>query len=76
MRIENDIKLGFKDVMIRPKRSTLKSRSEVSLLRKFPCLHAPGEWEGIPILAANIDTTGTFDIARTLGEAKLFTVIH
>lgn len=76
MRIENDIKLGFKDVMIRPKRSTLKSRSEVSLLRKFPFLHAPGEWEGIPIMAANMDTTGTFDMARALGEAKLFTVIH
>lgn len=30
-RIENDIKLDFKDVLLRPKRSTLKSRSEVSI---------------------------------------------
>lgn len=31
MRIEEDLKLGFKDVLIRPKRSTLKSRSDVEL---------------------------------------------
>ena len=53
MRIENDIKLGFKDVMIRPKRSTLKSRSEVSLARKFTFLHTQKEWQGIPSIAAN-----------------------
>ena len=35
MLIENELKLGFKDVMIRPKRSTLKSRSQVSLERNF-----------------------------------------
>lgn len=35
MRIEEDIKLGFKDVLIRPKRSTLKSRSQIELNRNF-----------------------------------------
>jgi hypothetical protein len=30
--IDNDVKLDFKDVLLRPKRSTLKSRSEVSKL--------------------------------------------
>ena len=40
MRIENDLKLGFKDVMIRPKRSTLKSRSQVTLEREFTFLHS------------------------------------
>ena len=34
MRLEEDLKLDYKDVLIRPKRSTLKSRSEVSLERK------------------------------------------
>ena len=76
MRIENDIKLGFKDVMIRPKRSTLKSRSEVSLLRKFTFLHTQKQWEGIPIMAANMDTVGTFEMAKVLAEHKLFTAIH
>ncbi|WP_372755150.1 GMP reductase [Mariniflexile sp.] len=76
MRIEYDIKLGFKDVMIRPKRSTLKSRSEVSLEREFKFLHSPISWSGIPIIAANMDTVGTFEMARALSKQKLFTAIH
>ena len=76
MRIEQDIKLGFNDVMIRPKRSTLKSRSEVSLLRKFSFLHTGQEWEGVPIIAANMDTVGTFEMAQALGSKRLMTVIH
>ncbi|MFK7804253.1 MAG: GMP reductase [Anaerolineae bacterium] len=76
MRIEQDIKLGFKDVMIRPKRSTLKSRSEVSLLRKFKFLHTGQKWEGIPLIAANMDTVGTFEMARALGAQRMMTAIH
>ncbi|HMR16712.1 MAG TPA: IMP dehydrogenase, partial [Mariniflexile sp.] len=68
MRIEYDIKLGFKDVMIRPKRSTLKSRAEVTLERDFKFLHSPLSWTGIPIMAANMDTVGTFEMARALAE--------
>jgi len=62
--------------MIRPKRSTLKSRSEVSLTRKFTFLHTQKEWEGIPVMAANMDTVGTFEKATVLAEEKLFTAIH
>lgn len=76
MRIEYDIKLGFKDVMFRPKRSTLKSRSQVSLDRTFKMKHTNTEWTGIPIMAANMDTVGTFEMALTLAEKKLFTAIH
>lgn len=76
MRIEYDIKLGFKDVMIRPKRSTLKSRSEVNLEREFKFLHSSITWKGIPIIAANMDTVGTFEMAKALSEKKLFTAIH
>lgn len=76
MRIENDIKLGFKDVMIRPKRSTLKSRSQVSLERTFKFLHSSYVWEGIPIMAANMDTVGTFEMAKALASKNLFTAIH
>lgn len=75
MRIETDIKLGFKDVMIRPKRSTLKSRSEVSLKRTFKFLHG-NDWEGIPIIAANMDTVGTFEMATALAKHQLMTAIH
>jgi GMP reductase len=76
MRIEYDVKLGFKDVMIRPKRSTLKSRSEVSLEREFKFLHSPITWEGVPIIAANMDTVGTFEMAKALAKNKLITALH
>jgi GMP reductase len=76
MRIENDIKLGFKDVMIRPKRSTLKSRAEVSLLRNFKFRHTGKEWQGVPVMAANMDTVGTFEMALALAQHKAFTAIH
>ncbi|OFX58985.1 MAG: GMP reductase [Bacteroidetes bacterium GWB2_41_8] len=76
MRIEYDIKLGFKDVMFRPKRSTLKSRSQVSLERTFKMMHNKSEWTGVPIMAANMDTVGTFEMALALAEKKLFTAIH
>ncbi|MET3028050.1 GMP reductase [Flavobacterium sp. UW10123] len=76
MRIEMDLKLGFKDVMFRPKRSTLKSRSEVSLEQNFKFLHSTANWTGIPIMAANMDTVGTFEIAKVLAKEKLFTAIH
>ena len=76
MRIEQDIKLGFKDVMIRPKRSTLKSRSQVNLERDFTFLNSKINWKGIPIIAANMDTVGTFETALALANKKLFSAIH
>ena len=76
MRIENDLKLGFKDVMFRPKRSTLKSRSEVTLEREFNFLHSNIKWKGVPIIAANMDTVGTFNMAKALSNHNIFTAIH
>ncbi|MBT8317127.1 MAG: GMP reductase [Lutibacter sp.] len=76
MRIETGLKLGFKDVMIRPKRSTLSSRSQVDLNRKFTFLHSKLKWNGVPIMAANMDTVGTFEMAKELAKHKIFTAIH
>ena len=76
MRIENEIKLGFKDVMIRPKRSTLKSRSQVSLERNFTFVNSQKKWSGVPIIAANMDTVGTFEMAEALAKDKIITAIH
>ena len=76
MRIEQEVKLGFKDVMIRPKRSTLASRSEVDLQREFRFLNSGQTWKGIPIMAANMDTVGTFEMATALAKHQLFTAIH
>tara|TARA_R110002124_G_scaffold64985_2_gene177488 strand:+ start:295294 stop:296343 length:1050 start_codon:yes stop_codon:yes gene_type:complete len=64
MRIEEDIKLDFKDVLIRPKRSTLASRKEVDIRRKFKFKWSGHEFDGVPIVSANMDGVGTFEMAR------------
>jgi len=77
MKIESgDAKLDFKDVLIRPKRSEFGSRSEVSLERTIIFKHSKREWTGIPIIAANMDTTGTFEVYRVLSKHKMITCFH
>ena len=75
MRIEQDVKLDYKDVLIRPKRSTLKSRSQVRLERKFTFRHSKREYEGVPIMASNMDGVGTFEMADKLAEGDIFTCL-
>lgn len=75
-RIENDIKLDFKDVLIRPKRSTLKSRSQVNLERTFTFKHSKQTFVGIPIMAANMDTVGTFEVAEAFAQYKMICCMH
>ena len=76
MRIENDVKLDFKDVLIRPKRSTLASRSQVSLERTYQFKNSGREWTGVPVMAANMDTTGTFAMAEALSKHGVLTCMH
>ena len=76
MHVENDIKLGFKDVLIRPKRSTLKSRSQVSLERTYTFRNSGQTWTGVPLVAANMDTVGTFEMATELAKHKCLTAVH
>jgi GMP reductase len=84
MRLEEDIKLDYKDVLIRPKRSTLGSRKEVSLERgftfrnyvpDFPDNIEDEHYRGIPIMAANMDGVGTFAMADKLAEGGIFTCL-
>jgi GMP reductase len=75
MRIEYDVKLDFKDVLIRPKRSVLKSRSEVSVEREFRFRDSGVTWRGVPIIAANMDHTGTFAMGVALAEHGLLTAM-
>ncbi len=75
MRIENEVKLDYSDVLIRPKRSTLSSRKEVDLNRTFKFKHSGLEWSGVPIMAANMDGVGTFEMVSTLKEHNLFTCL-
>ena len=75
MRIEQEVKLDYKDVLIRPKRSTLRSRKQVSLERSYRFRNSHQEWSGIPIMAANMDGVGTFKMAHALSHLSLFTCI-
>lgn len=76
MKIIDGIKLDFDDVLIRPKRSKLSSRSEVVLERAFSFPHSTRTITCVPIVAANMDTTGTIDMANTLSEFNCCTVLH
>lgn len=75
-QIEEEIKLDFNDVLFKPKRSNLKSRSEVSLEREFQFLHSRKKWSGTPIISSNMDTTGTFEMGVALAKYKCLTTIH
>ena len=75
MYIDNDMKLDYKDVLIRPKRSTLTSRYDVDITRKYVFKHSQRSWSGTPIIASNMDTIGTFEMAESLSEHKMITCI-
>ena len=83
MRIENEVLLDYSDVLIRPKRSTLGSRKEVNLEREFTfrnynkqdVMDGEYDWKGVPIMAANMDGVGTFEMADKLAEGGIFTCL-
>ena len=76
VKIEEDIKLDFSDVLIKPKRSTISSRSQVELSRNFKTIHSKMEWSGVPIMVANMDSTGTFEMTLECQKHKIITCIH
>lgn len=76
MRVEDAVKLDYSDVLIRPKRSELVSRKDVNLYREYNFKHSPVIYHGVPVMAANMDTTGTFEMAQSLHKHGMFTCIH
>jgi GMP reductase len=75
-KIINELKLDFDDVLIRPKRSTLSSRSEVCLIRDFHFKHSPRTFSAIPVIVANMDTTGTFKMANVVCDQMGMVALH
>ena len=75
MRIEEEIKLDYSDVLFRPKRSTLKSRKEVDLSRTYKFKHSNREWTGIPIIASNMDGVGELKVAKSLSNFNIITAL-
>lgn len=76
MYIENEVKLDYSDVLLRPKRSTLESRKEVQLERKFEFPHAKFSITAVPIIAANMDGVGTLSMSEKLLEFDMITAIN
>jgi len=76
MQIKNELQLDFKDVLIEPKRSSLISRAEVSILKSYTFLHSEFDWMGVPIIAANMDTVGTMTMAKKLAKHQCMTALH
>jgi len=75
MRIIDDVKLDFSDVLISPKRSQLTSRKDADLTRSFTFKHSKFRWSGIPIIAANMDHTGTNAMAHVLMAYPMLTAL-
>ena len=76
MRLEEDVKLDFKDVLIRPKRSTLTSRSEVDLTRTFEFKASGQSITTVPLIASNMDGVGTMTMARAFAPHKMLVALH
>ena len=76
MRIEQDIKLDYKDVLFKPKRSKLESRRDVDLTRTIKFHNSGNEWTGVPVMSSNMDGVGTFAMAKVLQEHKMITVMR
>ena len=75
MRIEEDLKLDYSDVLFRPKRSTLSSRKDVNLKRTYKFRYSNSEWSGIPIMAANMDGVGELGVAEKMSEFDMITCL-
>jgi GMP reductase len=76
MKILDDAKLDFSDVLILPKRTQYSSRSEVTLERTFKFKYSPYSWTGVPIMVSNMDTTGTIEMALEMQKHKVLTCLH
>ena len=76
MKIVEDAKLDFDDILLVPARSPAASRKEVNLERSFKFFHSPKEWHGFPIMAANMDTTGTLNMGIALSKHNAITCLH
>lgn len=76
MRIESEVKLDYSDVLICPKRSEAPSRKNVNLTRNYIFLNSGATWQGVPIIASNMSTVGTFSMARALSRKSMISCLH
>lgn len=76
MKIYEQTELDFKDVLVKPKRSYINSRSEVDVTREYKFKWCPRHIVGTGIITANMATVGTFKIAQHMMQQKMFCCLH
>lgn len=76
MKISNEVKLDYDDVLLVPQRSTLNSRSEVELTREFKFYHSPRVFIGTPIISSNMSCISGFQLAESLQKYRMITCLH
>lgn len=75
MRIESDIKLDFSDVLLKPKRSTLKSRKDIDLNRRFKFRWTDLQWEGVPVISSNMSSVTTPEVAKAMVKRNMLACV-
>ena len=76
MKINEGTKLDFDDVLLIPQRTKTASRKSVDVSRFFNFYHSQRTWQGTPVIAANMDTTGTFAMSQALAKFNMITCLH
>lgn len=76
MKIVEEQKLDFSDVLIRPCYSDMSSRKEANIYRRFEFLNSSNVWEGFPLISANMDSVSTYEMAKALNVERCMTAVH
>ena len=76
MLLSQEVKLDYDDVLLVPQRTTLESRSEVVLERKFSFYHSPRVWKGVPIVCSNMVPLTSRRMAEVLADHGMVTALH
>ena len=76
MKIYDNIHLDYNDVLIKPANSNIYSRKDVDLIKKIYFPMSNQTWEGVPIIASNMDTIGTYEVYKILSKYKILTCFH
>ncbi|MBE6454335.1 MAG: GMP reductase [Alphaproteobacteria bacterium] len=75
-QIKDSTELDFCDVLFMPKRTTLNSRSEADVIKEYKFKYYPHTLKTCGIMAANMATTGTFEINNVLQKYQAITCLH
>lgn len=76
MQIVDSVQLDFSDVLIKPRRSSIDSRSKVNITRDYKFKWCPNVITGTGIMQSNMGTIGNFEVSRKMLGNGLFACLH